>query len=300
LVNAGYRSQVVRVESLSKNAMSVCSKLLLQINYKMGGATYKIDFPKEIKSQNLMIIGVDSSHISGKRTGVAMVASLNHDFTDFYNKIDIIEEQNKTQLEFSVSAFIEEAIVRYFEKNKNNTNKLPSGIVIYRQGVSKEQKDYLNNEVNNIDKYLCGKTDTTINLSTNPIPYYYILVNTKNSFKFFETTKKQNRIEYSNPQQGLMVIDDITSPNFFEFYIQPQEVTQGTATPTCYHVAFGNLDLPKVIPKFTYDLCFLYANWQGPVRVPGVLKNAEKLSKMTAKYTKGELNDKLKTSLAYL
>ena len=95
-------------------------------------------------------------------------------------------------------------------------------------------------------------------------------------------------------------MDDVTDPNFFEFYIQPQIVTQGTATPTCFHVAFGNMKSPEIIPKLTYDLCFLYANWQGPVRVPGPLKAAEKLSKMTAKFTKAELNEKLKTSQAYL
>jgi len=138
-------------------------------------------------------------------------------------------------------------------------------------------------------------------LKGNNIPYYYIIVNTKNSYKFFEQTKRQGTVvDYVNPSPGLLVIDDVTDPNFFEFYIQPQEVTQGTATPTCYHVAFGNMQIDTVLPKFTYDLCFLYANWQGPVRVPGVLKCAEKLSKMTAKYTKTEIHKNLKATLSYL
>jgi len=92
----------------------------------------------------------------------------------------------------------------------------------------------------------------------HPIPYYYIIVNTKNTFKFFETESKQTSIEYFNPSPGLLVIDEITDPDSFEFYIQPQEVTQGTATPTSYQVAFGNLNVPELIPKLTYDLCFFY------------------------------------------
>ena len=295
LCYSGYRSQVVKVESLERNAMSVCSKILLQINYKLGGCTYNVQFDKEVNKQNLMVVGVDSSHISGKRTGVAMVASINKEFTQFYNKIDLIEEKKKEQLVYCVSSFLKEAVARYFKFNK----KLPSGIVIYRQGVSKQQKEFLKQEVTYIENFLNGQEDEKL-LQKNPIPYYYVLVNTKTSFKFFEKTTQRNTLEYYNPAPGLLIMDDITDPSFYEFYIQPQDVTQGTATPTCYHVAFGNLNMPQIIPKLTFDLCFLYANWTGPVRVPGPLKSAEKLSKMTAKYTKSEIHETLKDNQVYL
>lgn len=106
--------------------------------------------------------------------------------------------------------------------------------------------------------------------------------------------------KYSNPSSGLLVIDGVINRNFFEFYIQPQKVNQGSATPTCFHVAHGNLNLPEFIPKFTFDLCHLYSNWQGSVRMPHVIKCAEKLAKMTAKYKLNELNEKLRIGQAYL
>ena len=230
-----------------------------------------------------MVMGVDSSHIKGKRTGVAMVASIDKDFTDFYNKEEIIKEENKEQLQFKVSSFIEEAINTYKKENKGNK---PKNLIIYRQGVSLQQKKYLKGEIINIDK-VC---------KTNNILYYYILVNTKVNYKFFA----QNQKAYSNPGPGLLVVDGITNRNFFEFYIQPQLVTGGSATPTCFHVAYGNMNFPEFLPKFTYDLCHLYSNWQGPVRIPNVIKAAEKLAKMTAKYTFAELNDNLKLGQSYL
>jgi hypothetical protein len=49
LSDVGYRSSVIKPESLSKNAMSVGSKFLLQVNYKLGGATYKVDFDSKVK-----------------------------------------------------------------------------------------------------------------------------------------------------------------------------------------------------------------------------------------------------------
>ena len=284
LCRNGYVSQVVKARSIQKKGglMSVCSKILLQINAKLGGISYKAVIDKEINDRKLMVIGVDSSHIKGKRTGVAMVASINDSFTDFYNKEEIIKEENKEQLQFCISSFIEQAIVAYKKKNKN----APKGIVIYRQGVSLQQKEFLKTEIQQIDS-VC---------KTKNILYYYILVNTKTTFKFFEKSNKG----YSNPGSGLLVIDGVTNRNYFEFYIQPQEVTQGSATPTCFHVAYGNLNFPEMIPKFTYDLCHIYSNWQGTIRIPNVIKAAEKLSKMTAKYKLDELNPELKLGQAYL
>ena len=285
LCKNGYVSQVVKAKSLQRKGgvMSVCSKILLQINAKLGGCSYQTLIDKPVSERKLMVVGVDSSHIKGKRTGVAMVASINDSFTDFFNKEEIIKEENyKEKLRYSVSKFIEEAITAY-----NNINKeIPKGIIIYRQGVSLQQKDNLKAEIDEIDKACKVKN----------ILYYYILVNTKTNFKFFE--KSNNN--YSNPKNGLLVIDGVTNRNFFEFYIQPQEVTQGSATPTCFHVAYGNLDFPEFIPKFTFDLCHIYSNWQGTVRIPNVIKAAEKLSKMTAKYTLAELNSQLKIGQAYL
>ena len=283
LCEHGYISQVVKASSLyTKNALSVCSKILLQINAKLSGVSYIAKFDKNIKDRNLMIIGVDSSHIRGKRTGVAMVATINPSFTNFYNKEQIILEEKKESFLISISSFIEEAIQKYNEINKT----YPKGIIIYRQGVSFQQKEFLKNEVINIQK-VCEK---------NKLLYEYILVNTKTTYKFFEKDKGG----YKNPDGGLLVLSGVTNRDLFEFYIQPQQVTGGSATPSCFTVAYGNMDFPEIIPKLTFDFCHLYSNWQGTVRVPHVLKLAEKLSKMTAKYTNAELHKNLSINQAYL
>ena len=57
-----------------------------------------------------MIVGVDSSHIKGLRSGVAMVVSINDNFNNFYNKEEIIIESNKDQPNLCVISFIEEAV----------------------------------------------------------------------------------------------------------------------------------------------------------------------------------------------
>ena len=284
LCTNGYVSQVVKSKTLQnkKGLMSICSKILLQINAKLGGVSYKTEIEPQVQKRDIMVIGVDSSHIKGKGTGVAMVATINDTFTDFFNKEEIINEKNKEQLQYSVSSFIKEAVVAYNKRNK----KKPKNIIIYRQGVSLQQKEFLKTEIKEI----------TLECKNDDILFYYILVNTKTTFKFFEKSGNS----YNNPESGLLVIDGVTNKKFFEFYIQPQEVTQGSATPSCFHVAYGNMNFPEIIPKFTYDLCHIYSNWQGTVRIPNVIKAAEKLSKMTAKYTYKELNKDVQYGQAYL
>ena len=288
LCKNGYISQIVKVNKINKNqiiAMSICSKIMLQINSKLGWTNYKINLNDDIKDKRLMIIGIDSSHIKGMRTWVAMVASINPSFTDFYNKEEIIEEENKIQLKFCINTFIDEA-VSVFQKEEINKEEKPGGIVIYRQGVSLQQKEFLKDEISSIDD--CCKA--------KGIKYYYILVNTKPTLKFFEKTNEG----YINPNSGLLIFDDITNKNYFEFYLQPQNVNQGSATPSCFHVAYGDLDCPAMIPKLTFDWCHIYINWQGAVRILNVIKAAEKLSKITAKYTLGELIENINLGQPYL
>ena len=277
-----YVSQIVKTKSLKSNGMmSVCSKILLQINAKLGGISYKTIIDKPLQKKKIMVVGVDSNHF-GKRTAIAMVSSIDDSFADFYNKEQIIEENKVKQIQFCISSFIEESIPQY---EKINGEK-PKNIIIYRQGVSDNIKDALKIEIKQIEQ-VC---------KNHSISFYYILVNTRTTFKFFE--KSGNK--YSNPNAGLLVADGVVSSYKFEFFIQPQQVTGGSATPTKFNVAYGNMDFSKFIPKFTYDLCYIYSNWQGTVRIPNVIKAAEKLSKMTVKNTKKELNEKLSLGQSYL
>jgi aubergine-like protein len=282
LETIGYPMQVILTNSLHKNAMSVVSNVLLQINSKIGGSLFKIEIPEEMKKKNLMIVGIDISAFKGQnKLNVAMCATLNSNFTEYTNKKESIQIQENGStnqlLSLNVSSFIHEAIQEFFKKNKI----LPGGVIIYRQGVSKEQRVYLTQEVHAIENLLSGKGDSTTSMiySKNPIPYYYILVNKKTSLKFFEKEQNYGSSNYSNPDCGLLILKDLVESDVYEFYIQPQKVNQGTATPTNFQVIYGNLDMPSYIPKITYDLCYMYSNWRGPVRVPAPLKYAEKLAK---------------------
>ena len=60
------------------------------------------------------------------------------------------------------------------------------------------------------------------------------------------------------------------------------------------------MDLPKILIQLTYWTTYIYPNWQNAVRVPHVLKLAEKLANMTAQYTKSNLNENLSDKQSFL
>ena len=295
----GIVTQFIKAKSLKKNALSVVSNILIQMNTKIGGTSCIASFNDEIKKRNLMIVGVDSSGYEegGKLfQNISFCASLDEYFTNYVNKKTTITIEDYDNTNLPIANFMEVALSEYFKIHK----QFPGGVIIYRQGISQGQKNYLKTEVDQLQKLLNGESEKNC-FKNIKIKYYYVLVNKKSTLKFFENVSynKKNRNNdkgiYDNPDSGLLICDKLISSDKFEYYIQPQKVTQGTATPTCFQVEYGNMNCPEILPKLTFDLCFLYSNWRGPVRVPAPLKYAEKLAK-----SKAGVNDAIKNTLSYI
>lgn len=295
----GYNTQFIVTSSLRKNALSVVSNILIQMNTKIGGLSYSIDFSNTIGKKKLMIVGVDSSYFTENKImyiKLAICSTINDTFTQYHNQKIILPEDYGQKISFNLNNYIYYSLIEYFKINR----MFPQGVIIYRQGVSKEQKQYLSHEIEEINKLMIGESELLKDIN---IPYYYILVNKKTTLKFFETSRgnrrpykeRNERNLYDNPEPGLLVYQKIVDPMIYEFYIQPQKVSSGTATPSNFHVAYGNMNCPEMIPKLTYDLCFLYSNWRGPIRIPAPLKYAEKLAKVPQ-----GLNEAIKNNLAYI
>ena len=307
LCTKGYISQVIKYESIMRAIKqrrgridSYFSKILLQINNKLGGFNYFLDTDKTIDDRNILLIGVDSSHTWGRnsgryyrrKTGVAMVATKDKNFSKFYSKEEIINRDIHycSSTRRNIATFIEEAVEQYKKENK----EYPKNIIIYRQGIAHNQLNKIELEVLKIQE-TCKKLN---------IQYYYVIVNTRTAIKFFEYNKMNPRNKesklYKNPEQGLIILDQITNLNRFEFFIQPQSVNIGSATPTYFHVAYGDMRFPELLIKLTYWTTYIYPNWQNAVRIPHVLKMAEKLSSMTAKFTQSALNEELSDKQSFL
>lgn len=296
----GIITQFIKNRSYKKNGMSVVSNILIQMNSKIGGVSYKVKMSPEIMNKKLMIVGVESSGYEDNQgkfyQSVSFCATINDEFTKYTNYKINVSLEDFDNCNFPIANFMEKSLMEYFKNNKD----FPQNVIIYRQGTSSGEKKYLSYEIGQLQKLFNGEVENEF-FKNLKIPFYYITVNKKSSLKFYEiekgyrTGKFKNNDKgiFDNPESGLLVYEQLVNPNRFEFYIQPQKVTQGSATPTCYQVDFGNMDCPEIVPKLTFDLCFLYSNWRGPVRIPSVLKYAEKLAKAKAGVNENLATNKL-------
>jgi len=46
----------------------------------------------------------------------------------------------------------------------------------------------------------------------------------------------------------------------------------------------------QALAQLTYEQCFNYYNWQGAVRVPSVMQNADKLCKLVGEHIQANMN----------
>lgn len=256
--------------------------LVEQFNIKIGGENHYINFVKEslMKDTDVyLIIGLKSQ--IERKTGkikYCLTATKNR----FLNCIDTSVkecENTKVQRHELLKSMFKDAIKNLMNSSKRN----PSYIILYRKGgnyienikLAIDEKDIFFGVIKELEGMLKAKENKDIN-----IPFYYICCNLKCDIKFFEYTDNYGNKSYSNPKSGLIIDENVTQRNRFEFFIQPQFVNQGTATPCHYQVMCAynhsddNLKLEQ-LERITFYLCYYYFTWAGAIREPGTLKMAE-------------------------
>ena len=260
-----------------KRAGSIMFNIVEQINIKMGGTNFFIDFRGENilkKNKIYLILGLESKQEKGE-TVFTMTSTispnLNKTITSFKKCKNIKEEKDK-----ALKELLERAL------NAMNMNKVPHPpdfIILYRQGGNYVQnKKLADNEVPVFIDYLNSKKAENKSFAKYNPKFIYVCCNLKADLKFFQRNNNNNSL--SNPKSGLCVDSNITQQDKYEFYIQPQYVNQGTATPCHYQVLYEDRDMEneenniklEELEKISFYLSFYYWTWSGAVRVPGALK----------------------------
>lgn len=261
-VDRAVPSQVVLAKTcMHKNALSIATKVAIQLNCKLGGAPWTVPIP----IKGLMVIGFDVCHDSAKRERSygAMVASLNNTFSRYYSSVSEHKEGNEMSNDLALS--ISKALRAYKEAN----HALPERLVIYRDGVGDGQiPQILETEVATIKKSLLQ-----IYGSESLLPKLVFVVVTKRINTRIFTMNSQN------PNPGTIVDDVITTPTKYDFFLVSQTVRQGTVSPTSYNVIYDEADTtPEQIQRLTYAMTHMYYNCSSTVRVPAPTQYAHKLA----------------------
>ncbi|CRK90810.1 CLUMA_CG004500, isoform A [Clunio marinus] len=292
-VDAAVPTQVIVARTLTKpkGLMTIATKVMIQINCKLGGAPWMIDFP----ISGVMAIGFDISHDPTNRSKSygAFVATM--DLKKNVKFFSSVSEHKKGEASGTIANHFIGALKAFKLEHK----ALPERIIFYRDGVDEGQNySVIEDEVEHLKKMLKDIYDKFGN-------------GKKPKFTFIVVTKKLNtRIflnknsKYENPEPGTVVDSVITLPNRFEFFLVSQSVRQGTVAPTNYNIIHHDVqdnDLtPDRLQILTYKYTHLYYNWSGTTRVPAVVQYAHKLADLAAKSLQRIPNLGLNDKLYYL
>ncbi|KAG5344659.1 AGO3 protein, partial [Acromyrmex charruanus] len=281
-------SQVIISKTISKptKLRSITEKIALQINCKLGGALWTLTLPLK----NCMICGIDVYHAGvggGSRKSVAgFIASLDTQLTKWHSRICM--QASKQELVDMLQVCLTSAINAFYKYNGCN----PERIIIYRDGVGDGDLDYVEN-------YEVKQLLATFNrIAPNYKPQLSVIIVQKriNTRIFIK-----GRDGLDNPAPGTIVDSCITKRNYYDFFLVPQNVRQGTVTPTHYIVIHDSSNMETDhMQRLTYKLCHLYYNWPGTIRVPAPCQYAHKLVYLVGQNLLSEPHQSLSDILFYL
>lgn len=255
-------TQVVTARSLSgRNAMSVATKIAIQMTCKIGGAPWGIKIPLT----GILTIGYDVSHDTKKKnlSFGALVATLDQHQSAFFSTVS--QNDDGIQLSKTFTLDVIKAVRAYKDKNGSN----PTKIIIYRDGVGDGQiRHVLDYEKDPLEAMLKEQLG-------DEIRFAFIIVNKKTNTRLFA----QNDRGFDNPRPGTVVDTAITLPERYDFFLVPTSVRQATVSPTYFNVIYDTLGLPAArLQLLSYYMCHGYYNWTDAIAVPAVCKYAGKLA----------------------
>ena len=295
-----YLTNVIKVDSQfcqtrrltdPKRAGSIMFNIVEQINIKMGGINFYIDTNNLIKDKVYLIIGLESKKVGKDSIDYVLTFAYNQRLSRTHT-IPRTCKNNAEEISKTLNELLDEAIKGL--QKLGHAPHPPEYIIIYRQGgnhlqnVKTSQLEipiFLGNINQKKEKFESYRKYNT--------KLIYICCNLKGDLKFFEESKNG----YSNPPSGLCIDERIVESGKYEFYLQPQFVNQGTATPCHYEVLYQDIDEKnpennmsiEELENLSFQLSFYYWTWSGAVRVPGVLR----LSTTAIDYYSRCLNHKL-------
>ncbi|CAK1545910.1 unnamed protein product [Leptosia nina] len=278
-------SQVVCARNMtSKSAMSIATKVAIQMNCKLGGAPWTVMIPLP----TLMVAGYDVCHDtrSKEKSFGAFVATLDRQMTQYYSAVNA--HTSGEELSAHMSFNIASAVKKYRERN----GVLPGMIMMYRDGVGDGQIPYVySHEVTEMKRTLAEIYGTA------DFKFAFIIVSKRINTRVFVNRGRSG----DNPRPGTIIDDVVTLPERYDFFLVSQNVREGTIAPTSYNIIVDSTGLlPDQIQRLTYKLTHMYFNCSSQVRVPSVCQYAHKLAFLTANSLHGQPHYSLNETLYFI
>lgn len=297
LGDIAFPTQVFKLRTISNTNIQklsgVTKKAAVQIVAKLGGVAYSVEVADPALRDGTMLVGIDVCHKGSafargeKRSVVGLVATVDNTFVRCYADTRI--QEHRKEIVDDLTSFVENAIAAY---RKKNGSKFPKQVIVYRDGVGDGQLSIVrDNEVRQFQdafNRMCPDKAKQ--------PKLVFIVVKKNT-----TTRLFSKAGMGNPPAGSVVDSGITHNGWYEFFLVPHFANQGMISPTNFVVVRDDLGVDKeVLETFTFHQCFVYQNWSGSIKVPGVCQNAHKMAYLVGENIGRELSNRLSDKQAFL
>lgn len=261
-------SQVVLVGTIAKgkNLRSIVSKILIQMNAKVGGIPWAVD-GLPFMEKPTMVCGMDVFHSTalGKKSVLALTASVDKHATKYWSTSVIQDEIGQEG-----STTLQTGMISALECFKKQNGEYPQRVIFYRDGVGEGQV-----------QGICVPEIEQIKAAIGAVGQ---AANTK--MMYVNTCKRVNtRIfdgnvgNFKNPMAGTIIDSVVTDKDVYEFYLVSVAARQGMTTPTRFTVLFDSIGTgPDQIEALTYKLCHTYYNVSGAIKEPSCIRYAHRLA----------------------
>ncbi|ODM98914.1 Piwi-like protein 1 [Orchesella cincta] len=182
--------------------MSICTKLVIQMNAKGGGEPWGMGMPDALKIPWCLDMMFITERLETRGDSVAaMTATFSPSVGRCYSKVEKLP--SREEVATKVADMFDDCIRKYFKKNQT----LPDRIMMYRDGVGEGQlRDVYEQELVGIKASIALR----YNQKNTALPKLtYIVVNKRINTRFFA---KGRGDPYMNPPPGTVVDDTVTRP----------------------------------------------------------------------------------------
>ncbi|KAF2648957.1 Piwi-domain-containing protein [Lophiostoma macrostomum CBS 122681] len=264
------------------------SNIALKANLKLGNSNHNIGLTPHEKSRlftgfnpqaktegrfDTLILGADVTHATGASPETslsiaAVVGNVDQNMGKFYGSVrcqgagvEIIEDMH-------------------------------GKILYYRDGVGDSQYEMIRrNEVRAIESaYADYRAELKRTVEPEKPPITVVVVTKRHNTRFYPPQANST----ANCDPGTCVESGVTSPVYFDFFLQSHTPVKGTAKPTYYCVLQNEMQFsPKILQDFTNALCYTYVRTCLPVSYVPPVYYADRLCDRARAYFKN-------TSVAHL
>ncbi|KYQ88959.1 hypothetical protein DLAC_11817 [Tieghemostelium lacteum] len=283
-------TQCAFIKTLSKGR-PVAVKITHQLIAKLGFAPWMLRNRQfnSIPTSKTMVVGIDIGHNSDQRgkSVVGVVASLCDRFATFYTEA-IVQSRPGKEIVESLKPAIKNALKAFHKRN----GAMPQVVMVYRDGVG----DGMLNLVRHFEVQACLDAFADIPSIYGAKPkLVYTIVKKNTNTRFFTNPS------LDNPPPGTVIENSCTHKDWYDFFLVSQKALQGSVNPTHYHIIYDEAKIPVVdLQVFSYQLCYLYFNYDKAVSVPQVCQYAHKLAFLIGRHVHSSVTNELSQNLYFL